>query len=201
MLSSDLTEKTHKIILIDYGRTMVVSFCDVREVTVNVDQSLLIGFSQRSTINTFLLSGYLGKSKSNNDLIRILCNKYYKYRRDFEVGGISFVSLYDVDNSLIDQGAASTIEVATMITIANNMTSKIVSLNKNDVFHSNPNPSKSPIPCSFLKSQVLDYVNLVDVAVTRVSTNNHTIMLTVRTIVSTQVTSSVILMLSINIYN
>jgi len=185
VLSSNLIEKTHKIILVDYGRTMVVSFCDVREVTVNVDLSLLIGLSQRSTINTFLLSGYLGKSKSNNDLIRILCNKYYKYRRDFEVGGVSFVSLYGVDKSLIDQGAASTIDIATMVTIANNMTSTIILMNKNDVVHSIPNPSKAPTPCSFLKSQVLDCINLVDVAVTRVTTSDNTILLTVRTIVST----------------
>lgn len=184
MLCSDLVAKTHTICLIDYGRKMVVSFFDVREVTKDTDQKLLIGFSQKATTNTFLLSGYISKPKSNNELINILCNKYYKYRRDFDVGGITFITLYDVDKKLTDNGIATTIDMTAMVTIANNMSSVIALNNANDIINTYSLPSKISASSFFLRSQHLDCVNLIDVYITRVFIDSHIILLTVRTLVS-----------------
>lgn len=185
IISSNLMDKMHTIILIDYGRKMVVSFLEVREVIMNIDQSLLMGLSQKSTVNTFLLSEYISKKKSVNDLNNVLCNKYYKYRRDFEVGGITFITLYDVDKRLVNNGLADCVDITAMMTIANNMSGAIALNNKNDVFHSYPIPSKVSTHCSFIKSQYLDCITVLDVAVTRIFFNETKILLTVRTIVST----------------
>lgn len=184
MLCSDLVAKTHTIVLIDYGRKMVVPFVDVRELSKDIDQNLLINFSQKSTMNTFFLSGYISKPKSNNELVNILCNKYYKYRRDFDINDISFITLYDVDQKLIDNGIATTIDITTMITIANSMSSLITLNNTNDVINKCFLPNKVSALSYFLKSQRLDCINLIDVYITRVSIDNHTILLTVRTLVS-----------------
>jgi len=184
IIYSDLVAKTHTIILIDYGRTMVASYFDVREIIQDVDPSFLIDLCQRATVYTFLLSTYISKPKSNNDLVNILCNKYYKYRRDFEVGGITFVSLFDVDKMLVDKGIADNINLATMITIAKSMESTIELNNKTDMINSCPINSKASSFGSFLRSQRLDYVTLIDITVTRVVIDNISILLTVRTLVS-----------------
>ncbi|XP_025193812.1 uncharacterized protein LOC112593566 isoform X2 [Melanaphis sacchari] len=180
ILHSDLVAKTHNIILIDYGRTMVASFFDVREVIQDVDPSFLIDLCQRATVYTFLLSTFISKPKSNNELVNILCNKYYKYRRDFEVGGITFVSLFDVDKILIDKGIADNINLSTMITIAKSMESTIELNNKTDMINSFPIKSNSLGSGSFLRSQHLDYVTLIDISVTRVVMDNTSVLLTVR---------------------
>ncbi|XP_026804803.1 uncharacterized protein LOC113548228 [Rhopalosiphum maidis] len=182
IIYSDLVAKTHSIVLIDYGRTMVASFFDVREVIQDVDPSFLIDLCQRATVYTFLLSSFICKPKSNNDLINILCNKYYKYRRDFEVGGITFVSLFDVDKLLIDKGVADNINLATMITIAKSMESTIELNNKNDMVNSCPINSNILGYSSFLRSQHLDYVTLIDITVTRVVMDNSSVLLTVQTL-------------------
>ncbi|XP_029344615.1 uncharacterized protein LOC100572451 isoform X2 [Acyrthosiphon pisum] len=181
IIYSDLVAKTHTIILIDYGRTMVASYYDVREVIQDVDPVFLIDLCQRATVYTFLLSTYISKPKSNNDLVNILCNKYYKYRRDFEVGGITFVSLFDVDKMLVDKGIADNINLATMITIAKSMELTIKSNNKTDMINSCPINSKASNFGSFLRSQRLDYVTLIDISVTKVVIDNISILLTVRT--------------------
>lgn len=181
---SDLIAKTHTIILIDYGRKMVVPFSDVREVSVTIDQSFLVSLSQMATIHTFFLSGYLAKPKQNNDLINILCNKYYKYRCDFEVGGVTFISIYNVDSNLVKQGVADTIDVATMSVIANNMVSVIASNNTNDMIHNYSIPNKALLINSILKHQCLDYATFINIAVTHVSIENNIVLLTVQTVVS-----------------
>lgn len=188
-MSSDLFKKTHSIILIDYGRKMEVSFSDVREVIMNVDQSHFVGLSQKSTVNTYLLSGYISKSKSIYDLNKVLCpvlcKKYYKYRRDFEIGGITFVTLFDLDKVLVENRLADPIALTAMLAIANDMSTTIALNNKNDVLLSYPLPSQFTSSCSFLKTQYLDYITLLDVEVTRISIYKSSILLTVRTIVST----------------
>lgn len=178
--------KTHTIVLIDYGRTMVVSYFNVREVIQDVDPSFLIDLCQRATVYTFLLSTCISKSKSKSDidLINILCNKYYKYRRDFEIGGITFISLFDVDKILVDKGIADNINLATMITIANSMESTIELNNKSDMINSCPIASKALSFGSFLRSQRLDFITLISISVTRVVIDNISILLTVRTLVS-----------------
>lgn len=185
VMCSDLVAKTHTILLIDYGQKMVVPFIDVRKVTKDLDQSYLIGLSQRAAVYTFLLTGYISKPKSNTQLVNVLCNKYYKYRHDFEIGGISFVSLIDDDKKLIDHGLADTVDVATTFTIANSMVSIIASNNKNDLPNNFPIASKTPTSKSFLMPQHLDCVTLIDVVVTRVSISDNFVLLTVRTIVRT----------------
>lgn len=185
VLFSDLETKTHTILLIDYGVKTVASFFDVREViTDNIDKSFLNRLSQRASIHTFILSRYISKSKSNNELISILCNKYYKYHSDFMVGGIEFVTLYDVDKRLIDSGIADVISVATMNIIANSLSSKIALNFKNDVVKSCPIPSNASMLYTSLKSQHLVCGNPINVNVTRVSMDNNSVLLTVQTIVS-----------------
>ncbi|XP_022168721.1 uncharacterized protein LOC111032632, partial [Myzus persicae] len=184
IIYSDLVAKTHTIVLIDYGRTMVVSYFNVREVIQDVDPSFLIDLCQRATVYTFLLSTCISKSKSKSDidLINILCNKYYKYRRDFEIGGITFISLFDVDKILVDKGIADNINLATMITIANSMESTIELNNKSDMINSCPIASKALSFGSFLRSQRLDFITLISISVTRVVIDNISILLTVRTL-------------------
>lgn len=184
IICSDLVAKNHTIVLIDYGRTMVASYFDVKEITQDIDPSFLIDLCQRATVYTFLLSTYISKPKSNNDLVKILCNKYYKYRRDFEVGGITFVSLFDVDKMLVDKGVADNINLASMLTIAKSMESTIELNNKNDMINSCPIKSNTLSLGSFLRSQHLDYVTLINVTVTRVVMDNVSVLLTVRTLVS-----------------
>lgn len=182
-MSSDLIAKTHSIMLIDYGTKIVVPFSDVREVTKPIDPSLLICLSQKANVYTFFLSGFLSKPKSNDSLTKVLCNKYYKYRRDFEVGGITFITLYGVEQNLISSGLAYMVEIPTMIYLANFMSSIIESKNKNDIFNSVPikNQISSLGP---LRHQHLDYATLVNVIVMKVSISINVILLTVRTIVS-----------------
>jgi len=163
---------------------MVASYFDVKEITQDIDPSFLIDLCQRATVYTFLLSTYISKPKSNNDLVKILCNKYYKYRRDFEVGGITFVSLFDVDKMLVDKGVADNINLASMLTIAKSMESTIELNNKNDMINSCPIKSNTLSLGSFLRSQHLDYVTLINVTVTRVVMDNVSVLLTVRTLVS-----------------
>lgn len=181
---SDLVAKTHTIFLIDYGQKLMVPFIDVRKVTKNIDQSFLIGLSQRAAVYTFLLTGYISKLKSNTKLTNVLCNKYYKYRHDFDIGGISFVSLINVDKMLLDHDLADTIDITTTYTIANSMASIIELNNKNDLANNFPIASKISTSQSSLMPQHLDYVTLINVIVTRVSMTNNFILLTVRTIVS-----------------
>lgn len=184
IIHTDLEAKTHTIVLIDYCEKKVVSYFDVREVTMdNIDQSFLNCLSQRTGIQIFLLSGYISKSKSNNELNNILCNKHYKYQSDFVVGSITFVTLYGVDKKIIDSGLADTISVETMNTIANSLSSTIALNFKNDVFKSYSVPSNTS-KCFPLKSQYLDYADIVEVDVTRLSIHNNSILLTVRTLVS-----------------
>ncbi|KAE9535821.1 hypothetical protein AGLY_007722 [Aphis glycines] len=180
IIHSDLVAKTHTIILIDYGRTMVASFFDVREVIQDLDPSFLIDICQRATVYTFLLSTFISKPKSNNGLVNILCNKYYKYRRDFEVGGITFISLFDVDKILTEKGVADFINLASMITIAKSMESTIKLNNETDMINSSP--FKSNGYGSFLRSQHLDCVTLIDITVTRIIMDNNSALLTVRTL-------------------
>ncbi|XP_015365129.1 PREDICTED: uncharacterized protein LOC107162646 [Diuraphis noxia] len=182
IIYTDLVAKTHTIVLIDYGRTMVASYFDVREVIQDVDPSFLIDLCQRATVYTFLLSTYISKPKSNNELVNILCNKYYKYRRDFEVGGITFISLFGVDKVLVDKGIADNINLATMITIAKSLESTIEFNNKNDTINHFPINSKPFSFGSFLRSQRLDYVTLINISVTKVVIDNISILLTVRTL-------------------
>jgi len=163
---------------------MVVSYFDVREIIQDVDPSFLIDLCQRATVYTFFLSSYISKPKSNNDLVNILCNKYYKYRRDFEVGGITFISLFDVDNILVEKGIAVNVSLATMITIAKSMESTIELNNKTDIMNSYPIKTNSLSFGSFLRSQRLDYVTLINISVSRVVIDNISILLTVRTLVS-----------------
>lgn len=184
IIHSDLVAKTHTIILTDYGRTMVVSFFDVREVIQDVDPSFLIDLCQRATVYTFLLSTFISKPKSNNGLVNILCNKYYKYRRDFEVGGITFISLFDVDKILLEKGVADIINLTTMITIAKSMESTIELNNKTDMINSCPFESNALGYGSFLRSQHLDCVTLIDITVTRIIMDNTSALLTVQTLVS-----------------
>lgn len=184
IVHTDLEAKTHTIVLRDYGEKLVVSYFDVREVTMdNIDQSFINCLSQRTAIQIFLLSGYISKSRSNNELNNILCNKHYKYQSNFVVGGITFVTLYGVDKKIIENGLADSISVETMNTIAISLSSTITLNFKNDVYKScsiSSNTSKY----SSLKSQYLDYVNIVEVDVIRVSIDNNSILLTVRTLVS-----------------
>lgn len=182
IIYTDLVAKTHTIVLIDYGRTMVASYFDVREVIQDVDPSFLIDLGQRATVYTFLLSTYISKPKSNIDLVNVLCNKYYKYRRDFEVGGITFISLFDVDKILVEKGIADPINLATMITIAKSMESTIELNNKTDIINSYPIKSNSLSYGSFLRSQRLDYVTFINISVTRVVIDSISILLTVRTL-------------------
>lgn len=185
VIYSDLTEKCHTIVLVDYGKKLVVPFTEVRELTKDIDQSLLIGLSQRITVISFLLSGYICKEdKSNQRLIQILCNKYYKYQRDFEVSGITFVTLFDVDKNLLDIGAVNAIDVGLMMSIAKSMPLEIESNNKNDIIHSCPIPSKMKQLCSSLKFQHLTYANYMKVMVTEFSVDNNIILLTIKTVVS-----------------
>jgi len=163
---------------------MVASYFDVREIIQDVDPSFLIDLCQRATVYTFLLSTYISKPKSNHDLVNILCNKYYKYRRDFEVGGITFISLFNVDKSLVDKGIADNINLASMITIAKSMESTIKLNNKTDMINSFPINSNTLKFGSFLRSQRLDYVTLVNINVTKVTIDDISILLTVRTLVS-----------------
>lgn len=181
---SDLIAKTHTILLIDYGRKMVVSFSDVREVSVAMNQSFLNSLSQMASVHTFFLSGYVAKSKLDNDLINFLCNKHYKYRCDFEVGGVTFISIFDVDNNLVKKGVADTIDIATMSIIANNMASVIASNNTNDMIHNCLIPNKALLMNSVLKPQCLDYATFINIAVTRISIENNIVLLTVQTVVS-----------------
>lgn len=184
VISSDLIEKTHTIVLVDYGKKLVVPYVDVRELIKNIDQSLLIGLSQRITVLTFFLSEYIClQNKLNNVLTKILCNKYYNYRRDFEVGGMTFVTLYNVDNRILDIGVISHIDVGAMMSIARSMPLLIASKNKNDMLFSCPIPSKS-LHLSVLKSQSLVYSDYIDVVVTQFAVDNNIILLTIRTIVS-----------------
>lgn len=184
IVHTNLEAKTHTIILIDYGEKIEVSYFDVREVIMdNIDQSFLNCLSQRTAIQMFLLSGYISKSRSNNELNNILCNKHYKYQSNFVVGGITFVTLYGVDKKIIESGLADTISVATMNTIATSLSSTISFNFKNDVFKSCFIPSNTS-KCSPLKSQNLDYVNMVEVDIARISIYNNLILLTVRTLVS-----------------
>ncbi|VVC24546.1 Hypothetical protein CINCED_3A019121 [Cinara cedri] len=183
VIASDLSTKTHTIVLIDYGQKLVVPFVDVRELAKNVDHSLAIGLSQRVTVITFLLSGYLSKqAKSNQGLIQILCNKYYKYRRDFEVGGMTFVTLFDVNKKILDIGVINAIDVGSMMSIAKSMPSIISSNNTLDIIQSCPIPSKAQQLCSFLKSQNLVYADYTDVMVTEFAVDDNIILLTIRTI-------------------
>lgn len=181
---SDLIAKTHTILLIDYGRKMVVSFSDIREVSVTMNQSFLNSLSQMASIHTFFLSGYVAKPKLNNDLINILCNKYYKYRCDFEVGGVTFISIYGVDNNLVNKGVADTIDIATMSIIANNMASVIASNNTNNMIQNYPIPNKALLINSVLKPQCLDYATFINIAITHISIENNIVLLTVQTVVS-----------------
>lgn len=184
VVCTDLETKTHTIILIDYGEKIVVSYFDVREVAKdNLDQSFINCLSQRTAIQTFLLSGYVSKSKSNNELNNILCNKHYKYQSNFVVGGITFVTLYGIEKKIIDSGLTETIDVATMSTIATSLSSTIALNFKNDIFK-NYSITRNISKCFSLKPQYLDYVNIVDVVITRVSTQNNTVLLTIRTLVS-----------------
>lgn len=185
LLSSNLADKTHTIMLIDYGRTMIVSFSNVREVTKDIDLSLLVGLSQRATVYTFLLSGFISKPRPNTVLIlnNILCNKYYKYRKDFEIGGVSFITLNDVGKRLIISGVADAIEMSTMINIANNMSSIIASNNSIDIVNTTPNLGKNSSKY-LLEPQKLDCVTYMHVIVMNVSMDEDSILLSVRTIVS-----------------
>lgn len=188
VISSDLIAKTHTIVLVDYGQKLVVPYVDVRELIKNIDHSLLIGLSQRITVLTFFLSEYICKqNKSNNVLSKILCNKYYHYQRDFEVGGMTFVTLYNVDQRILDISVISRIDVGAMKSIALSMPLIIATKNKNDMLHSCPIPSKSLYLCSILKSQNLAYADYIDVLVTQFSLDNNLILLTVRTIVSIKI--------------
>lgn len=184
IIYSDLVAKTHTIILIDYGRTMVASYFDVREIIQDVDPSFLIDLCQRATVYTFLLSTYISKPKLNNDIVNILCNKYYKYRRDFKVGGMTFISLFDIDKMLIDKGIADKVSLATMMTIAKSMESTIELNNKTDMINSCPINNNASSFGSFLRSQRLDYVTLINIIVTRVVIDDISILLTVRILVS-----------------
>lgn len=181
---SDLIAKTHTILLIDYGRKMVVSFSDVREVSMTMNQSFLNSVCQMASVHTFFLSGYVAKPKLDNDLINILCNKHYKYRCDFEVSGVTFISIYDVDKNLVKKGVADTIDIATMSIIANNMASVIASNNTNNMIHNYPIPNKALLINSVLKSQCLDYATFINIAITHITIENNIVLLTVQTVVS-----------------
>lgn len=185
VVNSDLVSKTLTIILIDYGRTMIVPCQSVREVTMDtLDPQLSNTLFQRATIQTFLLSTFISKRKSVKELNDILSDKYYKFRKDFEVGGVTFVSIYDIDKKLVDSGLADTIDVANMSSIANSMSSTILSNNKNDLLNSYAITCKELTLSSNLRHLKLDYVTLTDVAVTRVSIQNNLILLTIRILVS-----------------
>lgn len=185
VLNSDLVSKTLTIMLIDYGRTMMVPCHNVREVTMDtLDPHLLNTLYQRTTIHTFLLSTFLSKRKSVKDLNDILSDKYYKFRKDFEVGGITFVSLFDIDKKLVESGLANTIDIANMSSIANSMSSMITLSNKNDVLKSCTIPCIESVLSSNLRYQKLDYVTLIDIAISRVSVQNDVVLLTVRILVS-----------------
>jgi len=185
VLFSDLERKLHTILLIDYGTKIVVSYFDVREIiTHNIDKSFFNNLSQRTPIHTFMLSRYISKSRSNSELLNILCNKHYKYHSDFIVGGIRFITLHDADNVLINSGIVDIISIATMNIIANSLASTI-SLNlENDVVKSYPISKNTSLLNSPLKSQYLVFGNLININVTRVSMDNNSILLTVQTVVS-----------------
>lgn len=186
VLGSDLIAKTLTVMLIDYGRTMVVPHNHVREVTAGtLDQRFLNTLYQRATVHTFLLSTYLSKRQSVNELNEILSDKYYKFQKDFEVGGVTFVSIYDIDKKLVDSGLADTISVTNMSSIANSMSSVIMSNNKIDLLNSCAIPCKASTLYSNLRHQKLDYVTLINVVVTRVFAQNDLIILTIRVLVST----------------
>jgi len=185
VLLSDLETKTHTILLIDYGMKIVASYFDVQEVTTdNINKLYSNNFSQRSPIHTFILSRYISKSRSDSELINILCNKHYKYHSDFIVGGIRFVTLHDIDKRLIDCGIADIISIATMNIIANNLSSTIALNIKNDIVKSYSIPSNASMMYSFLKSQHLVCNNVISVNVTRVCMDKNSILLTVQTVVS-----------------
>jgi hypothetical protein len=171
--------------LIDYGRTMVVPCNNVREVTMDTsDPQLLNTLYQKTAVHTFLLSTFISKRKSVKELNDILSDKYYKFQKDFEVGGITFVTIYDIDKKLIESGLADTIDIAIMSSIANSMSSVITLNNKNDLLNSYTLPWKESTLSLNLRHQKLDYVTLIDVAISRVSLQNDVVLLTVRILVS-----------------
>ncbi|XP_050546738.1 uncharacterized protein LOC126908583 [Daktulosphaira vitifoliae] len=182
IISSDFQTKIHTILLIDYGRTMVASFVDVREISMDVNKSIINGLTQRASVYTYLLSGYISKSKSNSELNELLSNQYYSYRTDFEIEGVSFITLLNLDNKiLLETGMADTIELSKIIIIANNM-SKVLSLNKKrDIKNSCPIPAKES-DLQYLRSQQLDNLTIQNIFVTKVSVGEDTILLTVRTV-------------------
>lgn len=183
VLQTDLIKKTLTIILTDYGQQIVTPYCNVREVTKDLDISIINSFSQRPLLDTFFLSEYISKQKSNNDLSSTLCNKYYKYIVNFLAGGMRFVTLFDIDKKkLIESNLAECITVEAMHTIANANASSIQSMNSNDSLNSISIPNKTMV--SFLKYQSLDYVTPIDVAVTSVDSDKTSILLTVRILVS-----------------
>lgn len=183
VLQTDLVKKTHTIVLLDYGQQIVTPFCNVREVTKDIDNSILNSFSQRPSLETFFLSEYISKQKSNNDLINVLCNKYYKCIINFIAGGMKFVTLLDFDKKkLIDNNLAECVTVEAMYAIANANASSIQSMNSNDSLNSISIPNKTMV--SFLRYQSLDNVTPIDVTVTSVDTNKTSILLTVRILVS-----------------
>lgn len=179
VIHTDLLKKTHTIVLIDYGQQLVVPYCDVREVIKNLDNSIINSLSQRPSVYTFFLSEYISKPKSNTDLISILCNKYYKYQINFKIGGMQFVTLFDIDKSLIENELVDMVSLETMSMIANSMSSLIESMSPHDSLN-----SVSVVTHSFLRSQCLDYVTPIDVAVTSVNIDENSILLTVRILVS-----------------
>lgn len=179
VLSTDLVKNTHSIQLIDYGQKFDVPFHDVREVIDNVDESLLTRLSQKPTVNVYLLSGYLSIKKTNNELNNILCNKYYKYRRDFEFNNVTFISLFDVKKVLTESYLASTIDIETTLCLANSSSLTLKLNNESDIINSSI-LNKTPIP-NYLD---LDNATPINVAVTRVTCKENIILLTVRKIVS-----------------
>lgn len=181
VLSIDLEKNTLSIQLKDYGKKIDVPYDDVREVIDNIDESLLISLSQGPTVNTYFLSGYLGLKKTNNELNNILCNKYYKYRREFDVGNVTFISLFNVEKNLTD--LASTIDMQQMISIANSLSSKL-NLNSESDIHNSSISNETSILSSTPKYVDLDYSFPINVAVTRVSCKENTMLLTVQIIVS-----------------
>lgn len=183
ILSTDLVKQTHSIKLIDYSRKLDVPYSDVREVVNDIDKSLLVSLSQVATEYSYLLTGFISKQKSNNELYRVLCNKYYKYRKDFDVSGITFVTLFDVDKSLIDSNLVSAIDIPATINIAHGMFSALNLSNISDTVNCSVS-NKTSVLSSFPKHQYLDYTTVINVIITRVSCYKNTILLTVRTCVS-----------------
>ncbi|XP_050421406.1 uncharacterized protein LOC126833881 [Adelges cooleyi] len=182
ILSSDLQARTHTIILIDYGQTMTVSFLDVREISMDISNPTYNLLTQSVSLFTFLLSGFIRKPKSNVELNTLLSNRFYKFRNDFDIGGVKFITLLNLDKQiLVDSGFAEPIDITSTLTIANNLSS-ILSLNKkNGIENYCPVPAKQSM-LSFLRSQKLDPVSVTNVVVTRVSVGENVILLTVRTI-------------------